>query len=72
MAKKVFTILRSKMMFIKTYIFFSDLGLGDERKKRSENDQLTGDFQSFFYCFFNISRTNSKTIKVHQQSVLNL
>ena len=28
-------------------------------------------FQSFFY-FFNISRTNSKTSKENQQSVLNL
>ena len=31
--------------------FFSDLGSGDERKKKkksSENDQLTGHFQSFF------------------------
>ena len=37
--------------------FFSDLGWGDE-KKSSENDQVTGHFQSFF---FNISRTNSKT-----------
>ena len=26
----------------------------------------------FFVCFFNISRTNSKTSKVNQQSVLNL
>ena len=38
-------------------------------KKSSENDQLTGRFQSFF---FNISRTNSKTSKVNQQSVLNI
>ena len=30
--------------------FFSDLGSGDgkEKKKSSENDQLTGHFQSFF------------------------
>ena len=42
----------------------SDLGLGD--KKSSENDQLTGHFQSFF---FYISRTNSKNSKVNQQSV---
>ena len=38
-------------------------------KKPSENDHLTGHFQSFF---FNISRTNSKTNKVNEQSVLNL
>ena len=36
-------------------------------KKSSENDQLTGHFQSFF----NISRTNSKISKANQ-SVLNL
>ena len=38
--------------------------------KSSENDQLTGHFQS---VFFNISRKNSITsIKVNQQPVLNL
>ena len=39
-------------------ILFSDLGSGDEKQKSSENDQLTGHFKSFF----NIFRTNSKTI----------
>ena len=39
-----------------------------EEKKSSENDQLTGHFQSFF----NISRKNSKIMKVNQLSVLNL
>ena len=43
--------------------FFSDLrSRGTEKeinKKSSENDQLTGHFQSFF--IFNISRNNSKT-----------
>ena len=44
--------------------FFSGLGLGG-RKKSSENDQLTGHFQSFFFFSFSdfffvlISRTNS-------------
>ena len=47
--------------------FFSDIASGG-RKKSSKNDKLTGHFQSFF-C--NISRTNSKTSKVNQQSVLN-
>ena len=49
------------------------------REKNSENDQMTGHFQSFFSLFsffraffFNISITNSKTCKVNQQSVLNL
>ena len=37
------------------------------KQKSSENDQLTGHFQSFFY----ISRTNSKACKVYQKSVLN-
>ena len=30
-------------------IFFSDLVLGGGQKKNSENDQLTGHFQSFFF-----------------------
>ena len=38
------------------------------RIKSSENDQLIGHFQNFF----NISRTNSKTSKVNQHSVLSL
>ena len=40
-------------------------------KKSSENDQLTGLFQSFFFL---ISRKSSKTYisKINQQSVLNL
>ena len=51
-------------------IFFQIKGQGDEKKliKSSENDHLTGHFQSFF---FNISRKNSKTSKANQQSVLN-
>ena len=40
-----------------------------KEEKSSENDQLTGHFQSFFFYF---SRENSKTSKVNQQSVLNL
>ena len=43
-------------------------------KKSSENDQITGHFQSFFFFFFfffNISRKNSKTGKANQLSVLN-
>ena len=48
-----------------------------KKKKSSENDQSTGHFKGFFFYifrafFFNISRTNSKTSKVNQQSVLNL
>ena len=44
---------------------------GSGELKSSENDQLTGHFQSFFLK--NISRkNNSKTSKVNQQSVLNL
>ena len=37
--------------------YFSDLGSGDEKTKSSENDQLTGHFQSFFFskALFNIS-----------------
>ena len=41
----------------------------------SEDDQLTGHFQSFFFLrdfFVNISRKNGKTSKVNQQSVLSL
>ena len=56
--------------------FFSDLGWGERKKKALKNYQLTGHFQSFFFSFseffFNISRKNSKTSEVNQQSVLNL
>ena len=45
--------------------FLSDLGSGTKKKS---SEKLTYHFQSFF----NISRTNSKTSKVNQQSVLNL
>ena len=48
--------------------FRDGVGGGEINKKSSENDQLIGHFQSFFY----ISRKNSKTSKVNQQSVLNL
>ena len=50
--------------------FFSDLGSGDKKikKKALKMTSFTGHFQRFF----NISRKNSKTIKVNQQSVLNL
>ena len=44
-------------------------------KKSSENDQLTGHFQSFFlepFFFKYLQKKNSKTSKVNQQSVLNL
>ena len=49
--------------------FFSDLGSGewgDEKKKSSE---INWSFSEFFFKF---SRTNSKTSKVNQYSVLNL
>ena len=53
--------------------FFSDLGSGDEKKKKAlkMTSQLVI-FRVFFFFFLNISRTNSKTNKVNQQSVLNL
>ena len=40
-----------------------------KNQKNSENDQLTGHFQNFFFI---ISRINSKTSEASQQSVLNL
>ena len=49
--------------------------VGGQKKKSSENDQLTGHFQCLFvcFCFFLISpEKNSKTSEVNQQSVLNL
>ena len=86
--------LRPEFLYYDLREFFSDLGLGErKKKKRSENDQLTGHFQSFFvlifselFCvfffqlffqllyiyFFNISKKNSKTSKVNQQSALNI
>ena len=53
-------------------------GTKKNKYKSSENDQLTGHFQSFFFVVvifraffsFNISRKNSKTSKANQQSVL--
>ena len=47
--------------------FFFRFRVGGQNKG-TENDQLTGHFQSFF----NISRKNSTTSKVNQQFVLNL
>ena len=42
----------------------------DESKKALKmTSQLSGHFQIFFFFFINISRTNSKTSKVNQQSV---
>ena len=57
--------------------FFSNLGSGGRQKikiKSSENDPLTGHFQSFFFrTFFLISpEKNSKTSEANQQSVFNL
>ena len=54
-------------LFVDLQEFFSDLGSGDE-KKSSENDQITGHFQSFFYgaffiIFFLIS-PEKKTVKL--------
>ena len=45
--------------------FFSDLGLGGRKKHKyisSENDQLTGHFQSFFLKSL---QNNSKTSKIN-------
>ena len=45
--------------------FFFRFRVRGRRKKSSENDQLTGHFQSFFFSelFFNISR---KTVKLER------
>ena len=53
--------LKARTFFIDLREYFSDLGSGGTEKKSSENDQLTGHFQSFFFSelfafFFNISR----------------
>ena len=62
-------------------IFFRFRVRGTKKKKKKksfENDHLTGHFRSFFfqsfffYYVYNISRKNSKTSKVNQQSVLNI
>ena len=44
-------------------------GEGASEKNPSENDQFR---LVIFRAFFNIFKTNSKTSKVNQQSVLNL
>ena len=54
-----------------------DLGSGEGKidKKSSENDQLTGHFQSFFSfseLFFKSPEKNSQTSKVNPHAVLNL
>ena len=54
----IFVLVESYCSKVRTFLlvdlrnFFSDLGSGDEKKikkKNSENDQLTGHFQSFFF-----------------------
>ena len=56
----------------------SMVGGGGGRKKSSENDQLTGHFRVCYFSFSelflknNISRANSETREVNQQTVLNL
>ena len=59
-------MIRPAFLLVDLREFYSVLGSRGQ-KKSAENGQLTGHFQSFF----NISRTNSKTSKVNQQSVLN-
>ena len=61
--------------------FFSDLGSGERKKINKKALKMTSSlvtFRAFFFnwsfseLFFLISRKNSKTSKVNQQSVLNL
>ena len=68
---------KASFLLVNLQDFFSDLGRG--WGGGGGGGGLTGHFQSFFFsepffffCFFNIFRTNSKTSKVNQQSVLNL
>ena len=63
-------------LLVDLWDFFSDLGSGDEKKKKSyENDQLTCHFQSFFFdlsfselfsfrAFFLISPEKTTTVKL--------
>ena len=63
---------------LREFFFRFRVGGRKKIKKSSENDQLTGHFQSFIFFLsfsehffsFNISRKNSKTSKANQQSVL--
>ena len=45
------TLLRPNFLLVDLQDFFSDLGSGGRKKeeKSSENDRLTGHFQSFFF-----------------------
>ena len=57
------------VLLVNLRVFFFRFRVGDELiRKSSENDQLTTHFQSLFI----ISRKNSETGTVNQQSVLNL
>ena len=66
----ILDITGEAIIFLLVFIFFRFRVGWTKKKLSSGNDQLTGHFQSFL--FFNISRPNSKTSKVNQQSVLNI
>ena len=60
---------RARTFFIDLREYFSDLGsgVGGTEKKSSENDQLTGHFQSFFFSelfFFFLISPENKTVKL--------
>ena len=61
-------------LLVDLWEFFSDLGSRGRKKinKKAWSFSELFFFQSFFFYFFNISRKNSNTSEVNQQSVLNL
>ena len=57
-----FTSKARIFLLVDLWEFFFRFRVGGMKNKRSENEQSTGHFQSFFLKI-NISRTNSKTSK---------
>ena len=69
-ATPVLHCLGQNFLLVDLQDFFSDLGSGTKKNALKMNSLLVT-FRAFFF-FLSISRKNSKTSKINQQSVLNL